>query len=58
MSHISSASTSSAIFRNSAVSTVRGYAEPPQTISFGRCSLATREHLVVVDHVRLARDAV
>ena len=23
------------------VSTVRGYAEPPQTISFGRCSFAS-----------------
>ena len=41
MSHISSAPTSSAIWRNSAVSTVRGYAEPPQTISFGRCSFAS-----------------
>ena len=58
MSHISSASTSSAILRNSAVSTVRGYAEPPQTISFGRCSFAICEHLVVVDHVGPARDAV
>ena len=42
MSHMSSASTSSAIFRNSHVSTVRGYALPPQTISFGRTSFACR----------------
>ena len=44
--------------RNSPVSTVRGYAQPPQTISFGRHSFASAQHLVVVDHVRLARDAV
>ena len=37
---------------------MRGYAEPPQTISFGRCSFARREHVVVVDEVRLPRDAV
>ncbi len=35
------APTSSAISRNRGVSTVRGYADPPQTISFGRCSFAS-----------------
>ena len=58
MSQSSSAPTSSAISRNLSVSTVRGYAEPPQTISFGRASLRLREHLVVVDEHRLARHAV
>src|SRR5215211_7750830 len=41
MSQSSSAPTSSAISRKRSVSTVRGYAEPPQTISFGLCSFAS-----------------
>ena len=41
MSHMSSAPTSSAISRKRSASTVRGYAEPPQTISRGRCSFAS-----------------
>ena len=41
MSHQSSAPTSSATRRNIGVSTVRGYAEPPQMMSFGRCSRAS-----------------
>ena len=58
MSQSRSAPTSSAISRNLSVSTVRGYAEPPQTISFGRHSFASAQHLVVVDRHRLARHAV
>ena len=42
MSTISSAPTSSAISRNRAASITRGYAEAPATISFGRCSCASR----------------
>ena len=42
MSQRSIAPTSSAISRKRSASTVRGYAEPPQTISFGLCSFASR----------------
>ena len=42
MSVSRSAPTSSAIARKRSASTTRGYAEPPQTISFGRCSFARR----------------
>ena len=52
------APTSSAISRKRSASTARGYAEPPQTISFGRCVLRQPQHLVVVDEARLAADAV
>src|SRR5205814_10654169 len=34
--------TSSAISRKRSASTTRGYAEPPQTMIFGRCSFASR----------------
>src|SRR5205814_1462757 len=40
ISVIKSAPTSSAISRKRSASTVRGYAEPPHTISFGRTSFA------------------
>ena len=40
MSQTRSAPTSSAIARNLWSSTVRGYADPPQTITFGRASFA------------------
>ena len=41
MSHQSSAPISSATRRNIAVSTVRGYADPPQMMIFGACSRAS-----------------
>jgi len=52
------APTSSAISRKRSASTVRGYAEPPQTISLRLVLLRQSEHLVVVDDHRLAADAV
>ena len=68
MSHQRSAPTSSAMRRNIAVSTVRGYAEPPQRTIFGRCSRASertssssttpvsRGDAVVDDRVEAARE--
>ena len=58
MSQRRSAPTSSAISRKRSASIVRGYAEAPQTISFGRCSSAIAANLVEVDEARLALDAV
>ena len=42
MSQSRSAPTSSAIWRNRSASTMRGEAEPPQTMIFGRDSFARR----------------